>query len=442
MNLSQLHLVENRLETVKLPNFVRVHQIFDDTRVADIPAAIHQQLLARQLTKRILPGHRIAITAGSRQIANMPTILRAIAEEVKLRGAFPFLIPAMGSHGGATAAGQADLLAHYGITPETVGCPIRSNMEVQEIGRTGDGIPVYTSSTLCEEADGIILCNRIKAHPGLAGSIQSGLIKMSVIGCGKQTGAATCHRLGNAGMEARLREMSSIVLAKMPVLFGVGILENAYDQTAEIHCIPAEAIHDEEPALLQRSFSYLPRLFPNNLDVLFVDWIGKNISGVGADPAVTLRFLEPAKIAQRTRKPPTVFVMGDLTEESVGSASGVGQADIVTQRLYEKIDFGKTYVNALTSTFLPNSRLPIVMRNDSYALKLAVRTCNAPDMAQPRIVRIQNTLQLSEIYVSEALIQEVQAHPQMEILSEPSPLQFDHQGNLLQFTKTLERTGN
>lgn len=433
INFTNRCLVEQAIESVELPRFFKARQSFDTTLVKDIPLELHSQLVERDLYRRILPGQRIAITAGSRQIANMPKILKAIADIVRSRGAEPFIIPAMGSHGGATAQGQADILYHYGITEETTGCKIVSSMDVNEIGRTRDGLPVYCSRTLCEEADAIILCNRIKAHPGLAGEIQSGLTKMSVIGCGKQKGAATCHRQGMAHMQERLVEMSRIMMEKMPVIFGVGILENAYDQTAELHCIPAERIAQEEPALLKKAYTYLPRLFPENLDVLFVDWVGKNISGVSADPAVTLRFLEPMKIAKNTRTPPKVFVMGDLTEESVGAASGIGQADIVTQRLLEKVDFGKTYVNAMTSTFLPNSRLPIVMKNDTYALKLAVKTCNAADPKKPRILRIRNTLDVTEVYASEALLPEISSHPRMDILTQPQPLQFDSAGNLLPF---------
>lgn len=432
-NFSNRYLVEQEIENVELPRFFKVRQHFDAKTVENIPLELHRQLSTRELYRRILPGQRVAITAGSRQIANMPQILKAIADAVRSRGAHPFIIPAMGSHGGATAQGQKDILLHYGITEESTGCKILSSMEVNEIGRTEEGLPVYCSRTLCEQADAIILCNRIKAHPGLAGNIQSGLTKISVIGCGKQKGAAICHRAGMAHMQERLVEMSRIVIEKMPVIFGVGILENAYDQTAELHCIPAECIAQEEPPLLKKAYSYLPRLIPDDLDVLFVDWVGKNISGVSADPAVTLRYLEPMKIAQNTRKPPKVFVMGDLTDESVGAGSGIGQADIVTQRLYEKVDFGKTYINAMTSTFLLNSRLPIVMKNDAYALKLAVRTCNAKDPERPRILRIRNTLDVAEIYASEVLLPEVLAHPQMELLTQPEPLCFDPDGNLLKF---------
>lgn len=432
-NFSNRYLVEQALEAVTLPKFFKVRQIFDAKTVEDIPQEMRRGLTERKLWDRIRSGQRVAITAGSRQIANMPQILRAIADAVRSRGAVPFIIPAMGSHGGATAEGQKDILTHYGITQASTGCEIISSMEVNEIGRTQAGLPVYCSRTLCEQADAIILCNRIKAHPGLAGEIQSGLTKISVIGCGKQKGAASCHQAGMEHMQERLVEMSRIMLEKMPVIFGVGILENAYDQTAELHCIPAECIAQEEPALLKRAYSYLPRLLPDALDVLFVDWVGKNISGVSADPAVTLRYLEPRKIAQNTRKPPKVFIMGDLTEESVGAASGIGQADIVTQRLYEKVDFGKTYINAMTSTFLLNSRLPIVMKNDIYALKMAVRTCNAENPDRPRILRIRNTLDVAEVYASEALLPEALAHPQMDVLTQPEPLRFDAQGNFLDF---------
>lgn len=433
LNLTQRHLVERGVEDVPIPRFVLVRQRFPAQTVQDIPSELDRQWKQRDLYCRIHSGQRVAITAGSRQIANMPTILRSIADAVKSRGAHPFIIPAMGSHGAATAEGQLSILNHYGITEESTGCPIISSMDTVQIGMTEDGTPVFCSRTLCDEADAIILCNRIKPHPGLAGKVQSGLIKMSVIGCGKQRGAAECHRRGLDGMEERLIACSRVVLERMPVIFGVGIIENAYDQTAELHCIPAERIHEEEPALLQRAASYMPAILPDRLDVLFVDEGGKNISGVCADPAVTLRYLVPEKIAQNRRKPPSVFILGDLTEESEGAASGIGQADIITDRLLKKVDLGKTYVNAMTSTFLLNSRIPLVMRNDRFALKLAIRTCNAPQPDRLRIVRIRNTLRLSEIYVSEALAEEMGQDPRIEILSPPMPLSFDEEGNLLPF---------
>ncbi len=429
-DFSTRYIVEQAVKDVPLPRFFRVRQLFDGRTVDDIPGELDRQLKQRDLYRRILPGQRVAITAGSRQIAHMPQILRAIADAVKSRGASPFVIPAMGSHGSATAEGQLGILHHYGITEQSVGCPIISSMDTELIGHTPDGLPVYCSSTLCHEADAIILCNRVKAHPGLAGDIQSGLIKMSVIGCGKQKGAATCHRLGMAGMEERLLASSRVMLDVMPVIFGVAILENAYDETAELCCVPAERIHQEEPALLRRALSYMPAIYPEKLDVLFVDKVGKNISGVCADPAVTLRFLAPEKIAKNTRTPPSVFIMGDLTEESVGAASGIGQADIITQRLFDKLDMGKTYVNAITSTFLLNARIPIVLSNDETALRFAVRVCNAPDPSAPRIVRIRDTLHLSELLASEALWDELSADPRCQIVSPPEPLLFDGSGDL------------
>lgn len=429
-DFSKRYIVEENIKDVPLPRFARVRQNFSVHKVEDIPEELDRQMKSRDLYARIQPGQRIAITAGSRQIANMPLILRSIGDAVRSRGAHPFIIPAMGSHGAATAEGQRDILTHYGITEESTGCPIISSMEVDLIGHTETGLPVYCSRTLCQEADAIILCNRIKPHPGLAGPIQSGLTKISVIGCGKQKGASICHAAGLEGMEERLIASSRVVIDKMPVIFGVGIIENAFDQTAELHCIPAESIAKEEPPLLQRAFAYMPSILLDNLDILFVDQVGKNISGVCADPAITLRYLVPEKIAQNKRKPPSVFIMGDLTDESEGAASGIGQADIITQRLYDKADMGKTYVNAMTSTFLLNSRIPIVMANDRYALQLAARTCNAPDPENLRIVRIRNTLLISEIYVSEALLPEVERHPMLEVLSSPAPISFDGCGNI------------
>lgn len=429
-DFSRLYLAEQGVDHEVIPKFYKVRQHFPDERLNDIPGTVHQKIYELHMDKRIHPKDRIAITAGSRQIANMPLILRSIVNEVRALGAEPFVIPAMGSHGGATAEGQKQLLAHYGITEETIGCKIVSDMSTDIIGYTEKGLPVYCSSALIHLADGIILCNRIKPHPGIAGPTQSGLIKMSVIGCGKQKGAETCHKAGTRGMAERLVASSRVVFEKMPVLFGVGIIENAYDETSEIHVIPAEKIHEEEPALLKRAYEKMPKILPDDIDVLYVDRIGKNISGVGADPNVTLRFLVPAKAAEVTRRPPSVFIMGDITEESAGAVSGIGQADIITMRLFEKIDFGKTYVNVMTSTFLRGAKIPVVMRNDEYALKFGIHTCNAPDPSDIRIVRIQDTLHVSEIMISEAVYNEIKEDPRYTVLSGSFELRFDAQGNI------------
>ena len=429
-DVHQLHLVEKGVDHVQIPKFYKVRQNFYRNSIADVPKEVKEQLKSTHLLGRIVPGSRIAITAGSRQIANMPLILHEIASAVRACGAIPFIIPAMGSHGGATSEGQAGILRHYGITEEACGCPIISNIASELIGHTENGLAVYCSSTLVHEADGVILCNRIKPHPGIVGYPQSGLIKMSVIGCGKQRGAQECHRVGLDGMGQRLLESSHVIFKKIPILFGVGIIENAYDETAEIHCIPAEEIHEKEPNLLKRAYELMPKILPDNIDVLYTDFVGKNISGVLADPNVTLRFLIPEKQAEVTRKPPTVFIMGDMTEESEGAASGIGQADIITQRLFEKVDLGKTYVNVMTSTFVRGARLPVVMRNDLYALKFGIHVCNAPNPTKVRVVRIQDTLHVSEIMVSAAYLPEIEGDDHFTIIDGPFDLSFDADGNI------------
>jgi len=429
-NFTKNYLVERGVENTFVPRFVKVRQKFDTKCLTDFDSEIKRCMKERGLYERIKQGQRVAISAGSRQIANIPEILKSIVEIVKSLGGKPFIIPAMGSHGGATAEGQKSILISYGITEEAVGAPIISCMDVGEIGKTKDGIPVYCSKTLAD-ADAIIIVNRIKPHPGLSGPIQSGLIKMSVIGLGKQKGAETCHRLGLDGMTNRLGEMSKIIISKIPIIFGVGILETANDETAEIHCVPAELFDIEEPLLLKKAQEYMPEIMFDSIDVLVVDEVGKNISGVCADPAITLRFLVESK--KTPRPAPKCFIMSDLTSESAGAASGIGQADIITYRLYEKIDFGKTYVNSMTSTFLPNARMPIVMKNDYYALKLAIKTCNCPDVSKVRVVRIKNTLNISDIFISEGLFPEALANSRIDILSEPIEQQFDISGNYINF---------
>lgn len=427
---AHLSLVERALDDVTIPRFVRVRQRFERTSITDFYAAIKAGVADRGLEGCLAAGRRIAITAGSRQIRNVPEILRAVVRVVREAGCEPFIMPAMGSHGGATDEGQAALLASYGIREESIGAPIVSSMRVQGVGALDDGSIVYCSETALL-SDGVILLNRVKAHPGLFGPYQSGLVKMSVIGLGKQKGAESIHRMGADAMPERMLDASRVLFARAPILFGVAILENAYDETAEIRVLPKARIHEEEPALLEHSRSLLPSIIPSPLDVLVVDRVGKNISGVCADPNVTMRFLNPKK---RTGRPaPKRLVMSNLTEESGGSASGVGQADVITKRLFDQIDFGKTYINSMTSTNVHNPMVPVVMRNDLYALKFALKTCNLSAYTASRIVRIKSTLDVEEIYVSEPLMQELSRCPMIAQLTEPTEQTFDQEGNYIDF---------
>lgn len=419
------YVAESALEDVKIPLFVRIKQNFSAQRVENIPCEIQHGILKRQLNHRINPGQRIAVAVGSRQIANIVTIIQELIRLIRKRGATPYLIPAMGSHGAAAAEGQRAILEDFGLTEAAMGVQIISSMEVAEIGRTQDNTQIFVDKNLLE-FDGIILVNKIKPHPAISGPIESGLTKMSVIGLGKQKGAETCHRLGLKDMSARLIEMSRVIVRKLPVIFGVGIIENSNDEIAEVHCIPAELIESEEPALLNKARSIAPKILLNPLDVLVIDEAGKNISGVGADPMVMERYVSEFKIGER--QGPARIMISDMTKESKGAANGMGQADVITRRFYNKIDFGKSYINAMSSTFLVSVKMPVVMKNDLYALKFAIKTCNCVDQERVRIARIKNTLQIREMWISESLVPEAVAHPQIEVLSEASPLAFTNAG--------------
>ena len=269
ITFEHMNLVQDVIRDTPIPRFVKVRQKFSVKRENDIPGCIRRGMEERRLFERILPGQRVAITVGSRQIANMSAIVKELVDICRERGAVPYLFPSMGSHGGGTAEGQAAFLRHYGITEETMGAEIDASMDVTQIGTIRDGTPVYVASHLLR-ADAIIIMNRIKAHPGFSGAIESGLTKMSVIGFGKRIGAESMHRIGAQGMSARLAEAAAIIFEKIPVCFGVGVIENAYDETAEIHCIPAECIPQEEPPLLIRAKAYMPRIILKRGSVLTI----------------------------------------------------------------------------------------------------------------------------------------------------------------------------
>jgi len=299
-------------------------------------------------------------------------------------------------------------------------------MEVVRIGTTDKGIPVCFDK-YAYEADATIVVNRIKPHTSFRGSIESGLVKMIAIGLGKQIGAEMCHATGLSNMSARVEEIAKVAIEKSNIAFGIGIIENAYDETSRIVAIPRQKIIDEEPELLIEAKENLPQILFDNCDVLIVDEIGKNISGTGMDTNIVKRFTSEAivckPLAQR-------IVVLDLTKETHGNANGIGLADVCTRRLYEKIDFYETYPNPLTSRVLLSVKIPMVMDNDRLAIKAAVKTCFDIDYDDIRIIRIKNTLKLEEIQVSENLLDEAKKNPRIEILSDPKEMAFDENGNL------------
>jgi hypothetical protein len=370
---------------------------------------------------------RIAVGCGSRGVANAAEAARAVVTQLKALGAQPFIFPAMGSHGAATAAGQRAVLEGYGITEDYVGCPIRATMETVELGRLDDGTPVYMDQ-YAAEADGVVLINRVKPHTNFRAPIESGIVKMLTIGMGKIKGATTYHTHGMDAFGDVLPKGARLIMAHKPFLFGLGLVENAYDETAIIEAIPAETLFERETELQTQAKAMLGRLLFDRVDVLIIEEMGKNISGAGFDPNVTGR---PNR-DMTTWSGPHIqrIVVLDLTEETHGNATGLGLADVITTKIWKKLDIGPTYANVITSCYLDGGAIPVMMNTEEEAIKLAVKTLIRVKPAEARIVRIRNTLELAHIMVSETMLADVQAHPQMEAQGAPRVLAFDGEGNL------------
>ncbi|HMQ31458.1 MAG TPA: lactate racemase domain-containing protein [Chloroflexaceae bacterium] len=398
-----------------LPQMYRVRQRWSSAPVADIPGAVRAQLDGLALP--VSPGMRVAVTAGSRGINDIVPVTRAAVAWLRAAGAEPFIVPAMGSHGGATAAGQVKMLASLGITEESVGCPIHSSMEVVQVGSIADGTPVFMDK-FAAEADGVLVINRVKTHTSFDGPIESGLAKMCAVGLGKRQGAETVHRTAVYGLKQQMVPMARVIVERGKVLGGLAIIEDAREQTAEVVALPPDEIgRDGEARLLARSKELMARLPFERLDVLVVDELGKNISGTGMDTNVIGRLPIPGE-------PPmpspiiNVIVVLDLTEATHGNANGMGLADLTTARLAGKVDFHATYVNVLTAGLvgLCKGGLPIVLPTGHDAVATAIKVCGQADPADARVVRIKNTLLLEELLVSPALLPEVAAHPGLELL--------------------------
>jgi len=423
-------LVTQLCAEVKLPRMVRVRQIFDRRRieVADIPSAVVARMSHPELGDYIKPGMRIAITCGSRGIANVAIITKAIVDFVKSRSAKPFVVPAMGSHGGATAEGQKALIESYGVTEEFIGCPILSSMETVVIGNSDEGHKVRIDKNSAA-ADGIIVAGRIKPHTDFHGVYESGLMKMMAIGLGKREGADICHQKGFGHMAHMVPLFGKTVLKHAHIVLGFGIMENAYSETCKLIALPPDEIVREEPKLLDEARTHLPLIYFKSTDVLVVDRIGKDISGTGMDPHVTgtgpcTPFItEGGVTALRT-------VILDLTDETHGIAFGIGAAHVITKRLLDKIDYDATYVNAITSRGVELVRIPFIVDTDREAVQLALRTCIGNDSDNPRIIRVTDSFHTEHIRISEAMIQEAKANRRVEIVSEPEEWGFDKNGNL------------
>ena len=421
-----MSILRTLLEDIPIPKMVKIRQKFDRTRIEDHIGKLKEELKKPGAIDRIKPGQKVAVAVGSRGVANIADFTRTTIEALKEAGAEPFIVPCMGSHGGATAEGQREVLHHLGVTEEAMGAPIKSSMEVVKIAELPNGLPVYVDK-IASTADAIVVINRVKPHTAFRGPIESGIMKMIAIGLGKQKGAEACHQLGFKYMAENVPAMARIMLEKLPIVFGVALVENAYDETCIIEVLPAADIEKREVQLLKEAKARLPKILFDQIDVLVIDYIGKNISGDGMDPNITGRY--PTPYAHGGPDVSKMVVL-DLTPETKGNANGVGTADFTTQRLVDKTDWPATYANGLTSTVCAPTKQATTLENDLYAIKAAIKTCNILDYTKCRLVRIRDTLHLGEIEISVNMLEEARQHPDIEILTEPYEWTFDSEGYL------------
>ncbi|MCS3920703.1 DUF362 domain-containing protein [Fervidibacter sacchari] len=393
-------------------------------RVDDVIAETKRQLEQIGLGRK-LKGKRIAITAGSRGIAKIAEIIKGVVEFVRENGGEPFVFPAMGSHGGATAEGQVAILRDYGITEEFVGAPILATMEVEKIGET-DGIPVYADK-FAANADGIIVVNRIKHHTDFSGPHESGLLKMMAVGIGKRHGADVAHTYKAWSLRNYIPKMAREMLKRLPILSGLAILENGYHQVAKLMALKPNEIETGDRELLRFWKRIRPKIPFNHLDVLIVERMGKDISGTGMDTKVIGRLMITGE--NELKHPmPRVIVVLDLTDESHGNAAGLGLADITTKRLIDKINWHDTHINVFTSGFIERDRIPVVAENDRQALEWALEIAKVRDPEKARIVRIRDTNTLGVLYISQGLWEEAARNPRIKFVNK-LPLRFED-GNL------------
>lgn len=420
--------VNRLLKDVKIPKMFRVKQIFprNTIRPDEIPQVLKQLLGLKECTGKIKEGMSIAITAGSRGIANADIITKGIVDFVKSRGAEPFIVPAMGSHGGATAEGQLEVLESFGITEEKMGCPIRATMETLPVGRAENGKEVVIDQ-YAAQADGIIVFCRVKPHNSFRYRYESGILKMMAVGLGKQVGAERCHEDGVPELPVNIEKHAKVILKHANILFAVAALENAYDETSRIAVVDSADILEQEPELLEEAKKNMPGILVGQSDVLIIDEIGKNYCGSGTDPNITGTFSTNCASGglnvQRT-------CMLDLSPQSHGNAMGTGLSDVITRRLFDKMDWDKMYPNCITSTVLKTAGIGLVMDSDRLAIQVCIRTCTGIDGENVRVVRIPNSLHVETIMLSEAYYAEVKERDDMIILSEPEELVFDREGNL------------
>ena len=410
------------------PTLARVRQSIPQPKVADVAGTVRRLILESRLRERVPAGGRVAVGVGSRGITCIATVARAAVDAIAEIGFRPFIVAAMGSHGGATADGQRELLAGYGITPEAMGVEVLTDMDTVVIGTSPVGLPIYFDKN-AHGADGIVLLNRVKPHTDFVSSHESGVLKMLVIGLGKRDGASQIHKLGLRGMREVLPPVGKFLLANTKFALGLAILENAEDMPAEIVALEPESLFDAEPALLDRARALMGRLPFDQIDVLIVGELGKNYSGAGMDPNVIGRLMVET-MPDFPRPRVTRLAVLDVSHDSHGNIVGIGFADLTTDRLVAKLDPIPFRINVLTSCFLERARIPIALPTDRDVFAAALETCWRIDPAEARVVVIPNTLELNTLWVSPALEAEVAAHPHLSRETDYRPAPFDDSGTL------------
>jgi nucleotide-binding universal stress UspA family protein len=399
---------------IKIPKMIKVKQTFESQRIDDIENEVVKQLKKEEINRKIKANQKIAIAVGSRGVANIGKIVKKTGQYLNSIGTIPFIVPAMGSHGGATAEGQLEVLKSYGITEETMSMEIKSSIQVVEIGRTEKNIPVYMDK-IAYEADMVIVINRVKPHTDFRGSIESGICKMMAIGLGKYKGCSRLHQEGLENFTELIPSVAEVFIKNSNVGFGIAIVENAYDETAIIEAIPVERFFEDEPKLLKIAKKKMPKIMLPRIDVLVVEQIGKDITGSGMD----------TNIIGRTRlgKTPNfdgpdierIVVLG-LSEPTHGNAAGIGLAEFTTREVFEKLDFVSTYRNVIAAGNPDVGRIPLIMANEKEAIVAAIKCCSNIDYDNPKIVRIKDTLHLGEIYISENMIESIKDNDFFEIM--------------------------
>jgi len=411
------------------PKVIRVKQKFNSYKVEDIDLAIAQEMFKKNIKSKMKPGMSIAVGVGSRGIENLYEIVKNVVDTIKGYGANPFIVPAMGSHGGATSEGQKEILTSYGITEESLGVPVKSNMEVVEIARYKGKVPIYFDKNAFA-ADGIIPVNRVKIHTDWRGEVESGLLKMLAIGFGKHKGATEIHSLGMENFHKVIPEVGSIIIRKTPIIFGVACIEDAYDQTAEIKVLMPEEFYIQEKDMLKRSKEIMAKINIPQIDLLVIDEIGKDISGDGLDPNIIGRFRGKQKNDVKGPDVKQVVVLR-LSKRTHGNANGMGYADIITKELFDSIDFTSTYTNAITAGDLFGVKIPLIANSDKEAIGLALSMVKK-SASDVKLVRIKNTLRLSEIIISEAIFKEIKNKEFFEIGRDVfRKMRFDKNGRLI-----------